>query len=156
MKMSSIFPAFIALMAIWATSFTPVSAQTLEQEMKKLINDYVTAYNAENYEGLSKFYTESAIVTASDGTKINGPMNMGIFFGKMFEAVDFRQSAIMTDLLSLCDDMVLVSGSFTLTGKVNNEEESLEQRGTFTALCKKVNGMWKIERHFNAIHPTEE
>ena len=123
--------------------FTLLTFTTSAQEnVQELANQWSTAYNAFDVEGLGKLYTENAHLYVG-GT----PMIIGRKQVEEFWAADFTVDNPLTTL-NVTDniigyDMMLVRGNYEVTGRDSGETLG---SGSFTHIWHNVDGEWMLDQ----------
>lgn len=141
----------IAIVLLLNVSAFNCNAQDVNADVEKMHQLYIETINNSKLENINKLYAENASIRNSDGTMTNGLEAIKSQYKATFDTGTFTIELETTDISSLDDDHVFVSGTFVYS---KTDEPKGVLRGEFVNTLKNVNGDWKILKSYRYLETT--
>jgi len=115
------------------------------QQITKLVQDFVAAYNAKDVEKVGTFFTPSATMMAANRSILSGVDSVKGFFKERFNVDGATDLKIDTLAIEGHGTLAYFAGSHSLNLKPAGGEER-HDRGKVIWILKKLGGQWKFDR----------
>ena len=118
-----------------------------EQVVRKMVAEAVSRFNEGDATVVRDLWDEDADYVGVDGTMVTGRAAIEEFLGHILKANSGRatQKATIERLRFLAPDIVLVDGTWTITGALDADGNQLPPiKGRGLELVKKKNGRWRF------------
>ena len=115
------------------------------QQITKLVQDFVAAYNAKDVEKVGTFFTPSATMMAANRSILSGVDSVKGFFKERFNVDGATDLKIDTLAIEGHGTLAYFAGAHSLYLKPAGGEER-HDRGKVIWILKKLGGQWKFDR----------
>lgn len=135
----------LLVLLVFAAFTTSLSAQDIQKEMLSLTKKYEQAYNKKDSKSLQAMYTKDATRTNADGEVENGNNAIGAALAEDFKTLDATTITIIPGKTQpAADGTVTATGSYRIKGKLKQNGEPFDAKGTYTNTLVKEGKQWKI------------
>ncbi len=115
------------------------------QQITKLVQDFVAAYNAKDVEKVGTFFTPSATMMPANRSILSGMESVKGFYKERFTVDGATDLKIDTLAIEGHGPLAYFAGSHSLNLKPAGGEER-HDRGKVIWILKKLGGQWKFDR----------
>ena len=127
-----------------AAAEEPATTEADEAAIENLRSDFVTAYNAEDVDGLLSLFTADAVRMPPDEPAVSGTEELRTYFSRRFEQADADLS-VTTQEVEVAGDWAFGRGTFGVTATPAVGGEPVEYKGKWINIMKReADGSWKI------------
>jgi ketosteroid isomerase-like protein len=133
----------LAVVLVFATS--TLSAQSSGASLIELEKQFGAALDAGDVKKLASFYADDAVDVSPNEPPIRGRAAIETELQNMVASMKKTSQKVVTtrEKAEISGDLGYVDGEYLNTGKRANGE-TVETRGTFLDIWKRINGQWKI------------
>ena len=122
-----------------------------EAALKKLFDEFTQFALANDWEALSQYFTEDAMLLPPNAPAFQGRES----FLQMFEGVKITEhSHELVEVLAVCGDRIFGRGIFAWTMNVEGSPEPISQSGKWVVVIQRqLDGKFQIALHIWNLNP---
>ncbi|MCB0618297.1 MAG: SgcJ/EcaC family oxidoreductase [Saprospiraceae bacterium] len=140
-----------SLLFIGAANTLQAQEDGVASEIDNFVAKWQEDYNKADVDGLLSHYSEDAIQIRETGEELKGADAIAANYKAFFDGMTAKADIKVGEVYKVADDVVLVSGTYELSGSNKKSGEEFASSGTYSTLAKKNGDEWVIERHMVAV-----